>query len=178
MRRVSYHLIVNLAVLLLATVGAQAAAAQVSPGSRVRVRIDSPPPPHVVIGTVQSIDADTLALAPEGNGAVEHIPVSAIGQLEVSRGRDVVASHVLIGAGLGALAGGAVAAATSSCASGEWFCLKGLAIMGGVVLGGGVGAVVGALIKGEKWRNVPLQPTVSFAPLPGGGAGVSVRIAF
>lgn len=178
MRHPSFHRVGGLVVVLLAALGVRAAAAQVAPGTRVRVHVDSPPPPRVVIGTVGAIDADTLSLAPAGGGAVEHIPVAAIGRLEVSRGKSVVASHVIIGAGVGLLVGGAVGAATSSCAPGQWLCFQGLAVMGGALLGGAAGAVVGALIKGEKWQTVPLQPRVALAPLPRGGVGVGLRVAF
>jgi len=177
MRLRSCLLGVSLAVLPLAPLAAQSTAPPVPPGARVRVRVDSPPPPRTVIGTVRTIDADTLALAPSGGGAVERVPLTAIDRLEVSRGRGVVASHVLIGALAGAAVGGLLGGAGSSCGGDQWCSLfRGLAVTGGVALGGLVGAGVGALIKGEKWRTVPLEPRASAVPLPGGRVGVGVSL--
>jgi len=95
----------------------------------------------------------------------------------VSTGRGIVASHVILGTLAGALAGGLIAGATSSCAKDQWVCLQPLAVAGGVMLGGAAGLVTGLLIKGEHWRTVPL-PSVAVFPVPDHGVGVAVRVEF
>jgi len=152
-------------------------AAQVMPGSRVRVEIDSPPPARTIVGTVAAFTRDTLSLSPASGAAERRIPTSAIGRLEVSTGRGVVASHVIIGTLGGALAGGLIAGAASSCSEGQWVCFQGLAMAGGVLLGGVAGGVTGLLIKGEHWRTVPL-PNVAIFPASDHGVGIAMHIEF
>lgn len=180
MRARTALLAASLAALAVAPTRAQTLPSAVGPGARVRVRIDSPPPPRTVIGTVRAPGADTLVLAPADGGPLRYIPTSSIDRLEVSRGRGVVASHVLIGAVAGAAIGGVVAGTSSSCAGDDPWCRfwRNLAVLGGVGLGGVVGAGVGALIKGEKWMAVPLEHRVSIAPLPHGGVGVGLTVEF
>lgn len=169
-----------LLALALAPAGAQTLPSAVGPGARVRVRVDSPPPPRTVTGTVRTLGADTLVLAPSDGGPPQTIPFASMRRLEVSRGRGVVASHVLIGAVAGAAIGGVVAGTSGSCAADDPWCRfwRSLAVLGGVGVGGVVGAGVGALIKGEKWMTVPLEHRVSIAPLPGRGMGVAMTVEF
>lgn len=170
---------VALLVPLLAALSVRAAAAQVAPGSRVRVRVDSPPPAHVVIGTVRSIDSRTLVLTPAGEEVDQYISVSAIGRLEVSRRRTFAPSHVLIGAGvgtgIGALLGVMIGGAAGSSAG---WNPQGALLPVGALLGAVTGALLGALNKRDTWQSVPLQPRVALAPLPTRGVGVGLTVAF
>jgi len=170
-------LIPVLAALAGAVVITGQSASQVNPGARVRVQVDSPPPPRTIVGTFRGLTADTISLSPSNGGAWQRIPTSSIGRLEVSTGRGIVASHVILGTLGGAFAGGLIAGATSSCAKDQWLCFQGLAIAGGVMLGGAAGAVTGLLIKGEHWKTVPL-PSVAVFPVPNHGVGVAVRVEF
>jgi hypothetical protein len=166
-------------MLPLESTAAQTLPSAVGAGARVRVRVDSPPPQRTMTGTVRTLTAHTLTLAPSGGGADAHIPVAAIGKLEVSRGRGIVASHVIIGAVAGAAAGGLLAGAASSCGTDPWCRFwRSLAVLGGGGLGGVVGAGVGALVKGEKWMTVPVEHRVTLAPVARGGVGVALTVQF
>ena len=172
----------SLLIPVLATLGGAVLvtgqpASQVSAGARVRVQVDSPPPPRTIVGTLGGLTREVLWLSPSNGGAEQRIPTSQIGRLEVSTGRGIVASHVILGTLAGALAGGLIAGATSSCAKDQWVCLQPLAVAGGVMLGGAAGLVTGLLIKGEHWRTVPL-PSVAVFPVPDHGVGVAVRVEF
>lgn len=164
------------AALGAVVVAAAQSASQVNPGARVRVEVDSPPPPRTLVGTVSTLTQDTLVLASSGTAA-QRIPTSAIGRLEVSTGRGVVASHVILGALGGALVGGVIGGVTSSCRTDQWLCFQGLAIAGGVLVGGAAGAITGALIKGEHWKTVPLAKLALF-PAPHHGVGMAVHLEF
>ena len=167
-----------LAVLPLAPLGAQqASTSRVSPGARVRVHVAPPPRERTVIGTVTTFGSDTLALAPAGDGAEQRIPLATIRQLEVSRGRGVVVSHVVFGAVGGAFLGGLLAGATSRCSPDQWICFQALAVAGGVIAGSVAGAGVGLLIKGERWRTVQLERVAIF-PLDARSVGLSVGLRF
>ena len=172
----------SLLIPVLATLGGAVLvtaqlACQVRSGSRVRVQVDSPPPARTLVGTLGGLTRDTLWLSPSNGGAGQRIPTGAIGRLEVSTGRHIVASHVILGTLGGALAGGLIAGVTSSCSRDQWLCLQPLAVAGGVMLGGAAGAVIGLLIKGEHWKTVPL-PSVAVFPGPAHGVGVAVRVGF
>lgn len=164
------------AVVGAVVLAAAPSASQVNPGARVRVWVDSPPPPRTIVGTANTLTRDTLVLASNGT-TVQRIPTSAIGRLDVSTGRGVVASHVVIGTLGGALLGGVIGGVTSSCRTGQWLCFQGLAIAGGMLVGGAAGAITGALIKGEHWKTVPLARLAVF-PAPGHGVGMAVRVEF
>lgn len=152
-------------------------ACQVRSGARVRVQVDSPPPARTLVGTLGGLTRDTLWLSPSNGGAGQGIATSQIGRLEVSTGRGIVVSHVILGTVGGALAGGLIAGAVSTCSRDQWLCLQPLAVVGGVMLGGAAGAVTGLLIKGEHWKTVAL-PNVAVFPAPGHGVGIAVRVAF
>lgn len=176
MRRLSFHLIVTALVPFLSVVGVRAAAAQIVPRKRLRVRVDSPPPSRVLVGTVRSMNADTLVLALDPDSAVERIPVATISRLEVSRGRHVVFWHVWIGAGIGSMLGVAVASSSSSCSNHEIGCVGAGTV--GIGLGLALGALVGLAATSEKWEPVVVLPRVAVAPLSRRGVGVGLRVGF
>jgi len=175
MRRAPFTLLVTAAAVCALAAGQSEA--QVRPGARVRVQVDSPPPPRTIVGVVSTLTRDALWLTPPNGGAGQRIPTSAIGRLEVSTGRGVVASHVIMGTLGGALLGGVIGGVTSPCSKDQWLCLQGLAIAGGMLLGGAAGAVTGVLIKGEHWRTVTL-PSVALVSAPGRGVGVALHLEF
>lgn len=137
-------------------------------------------------GTLVLWQGDTLTVA-SGQSTTRY-GVNAISRVQVSRG---TRSHRLVGAGIGFLAGGGVAAAvlytggsTSSCdqsanqdamSAGE--CL-GLAAAGGLV-GAGLGALVGGFFRSERWDDVPLERLrVSLGPMAGRRFGLALQVAF
>ena len=137
-------------------------------------------------GTLVRWQGDTLTLA-SGQSSTRY-GVNAISRVEVSRG---TRSHRLLGAGIGFLAGGGVAAAvlytggsTSSCdqsanqdamSTGE--CI-GLTALGGLA-GAGLGAIVGGFFRSERWDDVPLQQLrVSLGPRAGRRLGLGLQVTF
>lgn len=136
-------------------------------GSRVRVRFDENHVARTVIGNVLRWEPDTVTLGHAG-GSEWRIPTRDVRTVDVSRGKGVVASHILIGAGAGLVAGTLVGGIIGANSCNDCF-LQGLQAVGGMmvgaVVGGAGGAVVGMAIPGERWRQVPIQkPTVSIVP--------------
>jgi hypothetical protein len=140
-----------LAVLLLLALFSRPAASQligrarVDPRMRVRVtapRVASEP----MVGTYLSADGDTLRLlATEGMPKLA-VPVTAVQRFEVSEGRARVRW-----ARRGALAGlvfGLVLGATND---------DGAVFISGLLFAPPAGAVAGALMAPERWRDAPID---------------------
>lgn len=138
--------------------------------SRVRLTMRSPPG-LAAVGTLDAWDRRSLELA--GLDSVPRmIPLSDVVRLEVSRGKK---GHALTGLAIGAAAGLAVGGVTTALISSIWdesldsrtediWIVA--AVVTGVttVAGAGLGVVVGALIKTEKWEDVPLPATTRQGP--------------
>jgi hypothetical protein len=142
--------------------GASCLVAQAPPveaGSRVRVSLVGPDSRRVT-GDVVAVGSDALSLVPGHGRDTTAVSFRSISRLELSRGRRSVSSGMLlggvIGAGLGAA--GALAWAASSCfsnsTSSSGHCPTGGTAAGIVIGGGAVGAVVGALVRPERWVRV------------------------
>ncbi len=126
------------------------------PGTRVRVMAPSIAE-RPLIGTVALYPApDTLALT---RGVA--IPLVAIEQLEISRGRK---SHWIMGALMGAGIGAALGVSAGAEETGELGAGPAM-VIGGVGLGL-LGLLVGGLVgnaipaEPERWEHYPLQPPV------------------
>jgi hypothetical protein len=133
----------------------------------VRVRVDANHATRTVIGNVLRWGPDTVALG-EAGGTEWRVATEDVRTLEVSRGRGVVAKHVLIGAGVGMIAGVVVGGIVGSNSCHDCF-LQSLETIGGMMVGGAAGgvggAIVGMVIPGDRWRQVPIRkPTVSIVP--------------
>lgn len=166
-----------------------------------RVRLSSPSTDlHNAVATVLWLHGDTVVVRSGGfrvNGhghrltdtTVTSVPLAAITELAVQRGtRSNTGTGAAMGLGVGALVGVGLAVATSAsekeCSSDAMFCWEttGADYAGGVVaialLGGALGAIVGAVTKTDKWEEVPLDHLqVSIAPTRN-GLGIGARIAF
>ena len=133
-------------------------------------------------GKFVTLRADTITLAMAES--TTSYGLNSISRLEVSRG---YRSHWLVGAGAGFLVGAGVTfvvlnggGSTSICdqsanqdaiSSGE--CI-GLAALGGVA-GAGLGAIIGGLVRTERWQDVPVKRLrVNLAPQGGIKFGLSV----
>ncbi len=173
-------LVAVLAATPLSTVNAQDSP-QVKPGDRVRVTA-----PYLGIrkqaGRFETRRGDTLVVAAPDSTMM--FPVVFVMRLEVSRGRKSAVGRgaligFLVGAGGGAIAG--AAALSEGCVDGDGCPALG-ALVGGAffgLVGTGIGAVVGALSKAERWEEVPLdQLRVAFAPQRDGRFGLVLSVGF
>jgi len=145
-----------------------------------------------VTGTVLAVTADSAALLTSAGSTVV-VPLNSIGGLVLNRGPHSnwlkgVTAGAVIGAGAGLVAGLIAKLDSDGCRSGflleptqdcqdAWLPVLGM--MGVGALGGGlVGAVIGSLIKTDKWEDVSLaNRPVSFIS---GGArvGLAVSVSF
>ena len=169
---------VILAVTVFAFMSPARAAAQdvlwFEPGAKVRVTaptlgLDG----HT--GVIQELTGDSLFLATETNGPlqVHRIPMSAIAKLDVRTGRR---SHWAKGAGIGVLVGliRGVSVARSDHNPDD----DPLEIGVGAVTGGLLGMGIGALIKSDKWSEVPLDQVRPRLVAQQDGVGVGVFLGF
>ena len=161
-------------VAILAFVPLASATAQVRPGARVRVTHL----PRRSVGTLLAWKSDTLVF--QSNGDTLSVPVDLMARLEVSRGGKTNAGK---GAGIGLLLGGVAGwvighvSRDPECAP---YCIY--YDVAGVMFGGlgglVAGALIGRLIKTDRWVDVPLDRLgVSLGPQRDGrfGLGASVR---
>ena len=145
---------------IMLVVPISAAAAQVSelrPGAYVRIRA-----PGVLAGEVEGAilarDHDTLLLARPGSGPVA-VPIASITRAAVHRGRTRGAGAVKgakWGAGVG-LGLGLFNVAFSDCSGTH--CETSDNVVGVAAftaVGAGVGALVGTLVRAERWERVEL----------------------
>lgn len=146
------------------------------PGQRVRVQAREAEPPRVT-GTVIALTADSLALAvgpvPTGGGDGPRVafPIAAIERVEVSSG---VHAQTLNGMVYGSQVG--LIVILLGTLAGEWIAgdEESIGVFVGCTLTGGA---IGALVREEDWRRMPLSCVrVSLRALPGGGGGVGVGI--
>jgi hypothetical protein len=153
--------VVVLALLTFSVNGhAQADTTTLAPGARARVQQGS----KAVTGTLVSLDSAGLVIA-TGKADTVTVPRASITAIEVSTGtRSHAGKGALIGLGTGLLTGVVVGIAASGsddgefldASSGEWAAGVGLT---GAVIGTGVGAIIGAVIRTDKWAPAVL-PTV------------------
>jgi hypothetical protein len=147
------------------------------PGQRLRVTAASPTLTGVTVGNLVRLAADRLTLVDAEHGAVTELPLSSVTRIEVGRERRQTQKWLLIGIGIGAAGGVAIATDNSpSCGGyGEPFraCTSsekiGLAV-GIAAVWGGLGAWFGHSRKITEWSNVPVDRfKVSLRPERGGG---------
>lgn len=130
--------------------------AQESPVLNRRVRVSTPQAaggePRFV-GTATALRMDTLIVS--GSDTVRAFPLSTIVSLDVSRGRRGHAFvGALVGAGIGVLAGAAAAGEDDGQGStGTGVILVPL----GAAIYGGLGALIGSLIRRERWEPIPVE---------------------
>jgi hypothetical protein len=158
--------LVLVTVVALFTPAPRGAVAQapthLAPGSRVRVKPTDGARATWVRGEVLSADYDSLRLLAPGSADTVAFATGAIEHLERSLGRHTRTGKGarlggVIGASAGLLLG--IAASAEECSGvgcidvGPGEILAATAILGG--LGAGVGALIGAGSRGERWARVP-----------------------
>lgn len=175
-------ILISLVVAPFGTIASQQSP-PVKAGDRVRVMAPSVSGSPFV-GTFVAVEADSLVV----HDSVDtwRLSLASVEQLDLSRGRK---PHTLLGAGIGFLVGGGVAVAvlftggsSSPCDqsanqdamnSGE--CI-GLSALGGLA-GAGLGAIVGGLIRTERWQRIPFD-RVRVSLTPQAGMRLGLALAF
>lgn len=163
-----------IAAVLLLTSSVQSLDAQtVSAGERVRATIEEQS--GKLTGTLEEWGSDTLYVVPDG--ASQDVPARAISlstlsRLEISKGlRSNAGKGALIGGGIGLLVGGGMSIIAGSTVDTEVTSTDYLAFTGLVTLGGaGLGALIGALTKSERWEEYPVD-SLRLGIAPGGDGG-------
>ena len=140
-----------------------------SPGARVRVTVGAPVAERHsgafsqgaqrrLVGTLEAVREDTLVLRGK---TVQLVPVDSVRLLEVSRGRhrqtwSGAGLGFALGAGAGALFGvlGSSFCESSECVDSGEFTAGSVVALG--VVGGLIGAVVGAATETDTWEEVPV----------------------
>ena len=131
----------------------------VEAGSRVRVSLAGPEGRRVT-GDVVAVGSDALSLVPGHGRDTTAVSFRSISRLELSRGRRSVGSGMLLGGVIGAGLGGtgALVWVASSCfrssTSTGGNCPTGGAAAGIIIGSGAVGALVGTLVRPERWVRV------------------------
>ncbi len=173
-------------VAILAFVPLASATAQEPPPVKVgdRVRVTAPDVGRRE-GTVQLLTTDSLVMRLPGYGGTPNrlaIPLASVTRLELSMpGGSQAGQGALYGFSIGVFGGSVVGFV--ACEGNDFFVdvASTCALAGAVILGAGgalVGAILGAMISGTRWEEVPLdQLRVSFGPQRDGrlGFGLSVR---
>jgi hypothetical protein len=143
-------------------------------GQRVRITSSTLGLKRQVV-TLDAVGGDTLLL---GGDAVRAIPLTSVERLEVFEGRH---GHPWRGAWIGGLAGvvGGIPAMYAIC---TYAACEVAGLVGGAAAFGAAGALIGAgigaLIKTDKWEEVPLDGLRVSIATRGGGVGVGVRLSF
>jgi hypothetical protein len=142
-----------------------------------RVRIVAPTTVKRIEGIVAAMDDASLLVSTD-----DHVPVrvqrQAITRLEVSTGRHRrTLKGLIIGVGIGAGLGAVTPrdfGCLGSCPDQK------LEVVGGLMLVGAFyGAGIGALIKRDRWREVPLDRLrVGLTQTRGRGVGLSLSVQF
>jgi hypothetical protein len=151
---------------------------QIPAGARVRVS-SSVMPGGVIEGRVTSSTDDALGLmlpsddSPFGGGQVV-VPRGSLTSLQISMGKK---GHALLGLLVGTASLAAIGAFAEvdpdDCGDDSTaFCSRAEAVGGMAFVGAGLGALVGAVIRTERWQNVSVEV---LAPRSGAGRAAARR---
>jgi len=165
-------LAISLVVAPLATIASQEPLA-LRLGDRVRLQAPSVSG-GAVVGTLVSLQTDSLVV--QGSATTWHFSLASITRLELNRGRK---SHALSGAGIGLIVGVVVGVVWGKQAG----CDEDMCVTGGAAVGGGggalLGAVIGSLVRTERWAVIPLDHIrLGFTPDIGRGLRLKASLGF
>ena len=173
-------------VLLIAVTPASAAEGDaplqqsLTPGMRVRI-LAPEVSPHKVIGTVQRVSEDSVTLDVPGRNEPISVLREKIARLDVSEGPRSRGVDSAIGAGIGAAVGAAGCAAGNGGGQNDVVRISTGAVAAFcALLGGGLGALIGAVVPpGERWKEITAtRYRFSFAPRLDHGADLAVAWQF
>jgi hypothetical protein len=149
-----------------------------TPGMRVRI-LAPDHSPSKLIGTVDQVSDSSVTLNVPGRNEPVSILREKIARLDVSEGPRSRGVDSAIGAGIGAGIGAAGCAAGNGSGSGH---IVSTGAVAGIcaLFGGGLGALIGALIPpGEHWKEISAaRYRFSFAPRLDHGADLAVAWKF
>jgi hypothetical protein len=159
-----------------------------------RVRVSAPGEGYRgLIGTVSGYDGETIGITPDNQHTSVWVPLTSVKRLQESRGQK---GNTRKGAFIGLVVGGALCAAVGAATyqecvdepGGRWDCFMvpqstgeqaALGGLAGVIIGAGIGALIGASSKTDRWEEVPLDRLrVSFAPQRDGRFTLGFTFAF
>jgi hypothetical protein len=181
--------VVLMALVFAPTVPLRAQGEGLTPGARIRVwpACGAPAgseakPCAPVVGRLLTIDASGVLFQREGKPG-EALPLGSSTRIDVSRGSR---HHTLLGLGAGAVVGfgvGMILARRAGCDSGIFGSKEseddlcgayGIAIPAGAA----VGAVVGRLIRSERWRTIAANSAALRLVPSRERVSLSIRLAF
>ena len=139
--------LMSLVLLVLAPLVAVAQAPSLGSTLRVRGACPTAPDCPTVLGTLRQHSPDSLVIR-EPDGVEHHLRVGPATTVDYPHG---TRRYTLEGLGLGAVAGLVVGSISQANCTG--YC--GYEVTGGLLLGSGVGALVGAIIRTTRWERVP-----------------------
>ncbi len=188
-----FGLILVACLALLPAHGAQGQDALVDAGTRVRVRTvdaegyagSSVPLAARFVGHLEGTSGDSLWIrVGSTDGPLVSIDRANIHELEISDGRKRNPGRgALWGAGVGLGMGLLAVAALDDCTLGNgkfWFDLcegqEDVLILGSIAAGAAWGAVIGLLIKSERWVAVPPASLTLGRDAGGLSLGIEVRL--
>jgi hypothetical protein len=174
-----------LAAMLAGTLMAKPAAAQdtsdlqsLFPGQRVRIAAPGVAPGNVV-GSISKLDTDSVTVDMSGRHQSISVPRDKILSVDVSEGPRSRWVDLGIGAGTG-FAAGAVFGLVAQGRSRTGFVSDGAVAAVCGLLGGGLGALIGATIPpGERWHRLSTSSyRISFVPRFDHDLGFALAMAF
>ena len=163
--------------LLIAAAPAAAAGQTIKPGTHVRASTDRYPR---LEGTLRSVTIDSIVVD------TVRLPISSISQLQVRHRRGNAGKGALIGGITLGVASGIAGAAGCAGSSGSFIdCsdrVPAAFLTGGFLgfaVGAGIGAVIGAFVKTDRWERVAVgRLLVSAAPGRNGPLTLGVSLSF
>lgn len=144
-------------------------------GARVRVTLSPPALRRSVVGTLVRFDRDSVVVRAADSEPLAYA-TSAVGRLEVSRGRH---GHAVLGAVVGGIGGAAIGLGLFAAACGEG-CVGATALgiipIGTALAGAGIGVGIGSLVRSEQWERAAVPTVAWMRPRRGGGIRLSFAV--
>jgi len=141
--------------------------------SGVRARVWSTTFPGEIRGILMRSDAKAVYVSPEAIGTLKAVPLESITRLDLALGeKRNTLKGLLYGTAVGLAGGFAFQVDPQTChdPSSTDFCSRGEAIGGGALAGAGLGALIGFLIKTDRFTTMDLE-SFKRAPAPAGRQG-------